>query len=96
VSVGGGSGRLFRGIIALSLSEFQRVGVIWRAELADDLPLVRCDRVQLQQVILNLFRNALDSMSSADGRLCGRPWHSALRQHWQADAGDRCGNDPIE
>ena len=49
-----------REVIALSLSEFQREGVIWRAELADDLPLVRCDRVQLQQVILNLLRNALE------------------------------------
>ena len=49
-----------REVIALSLSEFQREGVIWRAELAADLPLIRCDRVQLQQVILNLFRNALE------------------------------------
>ena len=58
-----------REVIALSLSEFQRDGVIWQAELADDLPLVRCDRVQLQQVILNLLRNALDAMSAVDDRL---------------------------
>jgi C4-dicarboxylate-specific signal transduction histidine kinase len=58
-----------REVIALSLNEFQREGVIWRAELAADLPLVRCDRVQLQQVILNLVRNGLDAMSAADGRL---------------------------
>ena len=58
-----------REVIALSLSEFQRNGVIWQAELADDLPLVRCDRVQLQQVILNLLRNALDAMSAVDDRL---------------------------
>ena len=57
-----------REVIALSLSEFQREGVIWRAELADDLPLVRCDRVQIQQVILNLLRNALDSMSAINDR----------------------------
>ena len=49
-----------REVIALSLSEFQREGVIWRAELAADLPLVRCDRVQIQQVTLNLLRNALE------------------------------------
>ena len=57
-----------REVIALSLSEFQREGVIWRAELADDLPPVRCDRVQIQQVILNLLRNALDSMSAINDR----------------------------
>ncbi len=57
-----------REVIALSLSEFQRDGVIWQAEIADDLPRVRCDRVQLQQVILNLLRNALDAMSAVDDR----------------------------
>ena len=57
-----------REVIALSSSEFHRVGVIWRAELADDLPLVRCDRVQLQQVILNLLRNAQDAMSAVTDR----------------------------
>jgi PAS domain S-box-containing protein len=57
-----------REVIALSSSEFQRGGMIWHAELADDLPLVKCDRVQLQQVVLNLLRNALDSMSAVDDR----------------------------
>jgi PAS domain S-box-containing protein len=57
-----------REIVALSSSEFQREGVIWQAVLADDLPLVGCDRVQLQQVILNLLRNALDSMSAVHDR----------------------------
>ncbi|MGA7522037.1 MAG: PAS domain-containing protein, partial [Acidobacteriaceae bacterium] len=45
-------------VIVLSLSELQRNGVIVRQDLADDLPLVAGDRVQLQQVILNLLRNA--------------------------------------
>ena len=53
-----------REVIALSLSELQRERVIWRPELADDLPLVRCDRRKLQQVILNLLRNAQDAMSA--------------------------------
>jgi C4-dicarboxylate-specific signal transduction histidine kinase len=48
-------------VIALSLSELQRNRVILRPELADDLPLVAGDRVQLQQVILNLVRNASDN-----------------------------------
>jgi PAS domain S-box-containing protein len=57
-----------REVIALSLSELQRSRVILRSELADDLPPVTGDRVQLQQVILNLLRNALDAMSGVDDR----------------------------
>ena len=57
-----------REVIALSLSELQRDSVILRTELADDLPLVTGDRVQLQQVILNLLRNASDAMSGVDDR----------------------------
>jgi signal transduction histidine kinase len=50
------------------LSELQKNRVILRPELADDLPLVTGDRVQLQQVILNLLRNASDAMSTIDDR----------------------------
>jgi signal transduction histidine kinase len=57
-----------REVIALSLSELQKDHVILRPELADDLPLVTGDRVQLQQVILNLLRNATDAMSAIDDR----------------------------
>ena len=57
-----------REVIALSLSELQRGRVTLRQELADDLPLVTGDRVQLQQVILNLLRNASDAMSTIDDR----------------------------
>ncbi len=45
-------------VLALSLSELQRNRVIVQQELADGLPPVAGDRVQLQQVILNLLRNA--------------------------------------
>jgi signal transduction histidine kinase len=57
-----------REVLALSLSELQRSRVILRPELAHDLPLVAGDRVQLQQVILNLLRNASDAMSTIDDR----------------------------
>ena len=57
-----------REVIALSRSELQRNRVTLRTELAGDLPLVPGDRVQLQQVILNLLRNASDAMSSVDDR----------------------------
>jgi PAS domain S-box-containing protein len=55
-------------VIALSLSELQRCRVILRTEFTDDLPPVTGDRVQLQQVILNLFLNASDAMSGVQDR----------------------------
>lgn len=57
-----------REVTSLSLGELQRNRVIVRHELADDLPLVTGDRIQLQQVILNLLRNASDAMSEVDDR----------------------------
>ena len=55
-----------REVIALSMSDLQRHRVLLRAELADDLPLITANRVQLQQVILNLLRNASDAMAGVD------------------------------
>jgi signal transduction histidine kinase len=55
-------------VTSLSLSDLQRNRVILRHELADDLPSVTADRIQVQQVILNLLRNAADAMSTIDDR----------------------------
>ena len=55
-------------VLELSRGELQRNRVILQSEFADDLPQVRGDRVQLQQVILNLLRNASDAMSGVDDR----------------------------
>ncbi|HZO43774.1 MAG TPA: ATP-binding protein, partial [Methylomirabilota bacterium] len=57
-----------REVIALLLSGLQKDRVILRAELTDDLPPVTGDRVQLQQVVLNLIMNAADSMRGVDDR----------------------------
>jgi len=57
-----------REVIELSLGELRRSEVVVRAELADDLPLVTGDRIQLQQVILNLVRNGSDAMRDVAGR----------------------------
>jgi len=70
-------------VIALSLSELRRSRVILRTELADDLPPVRGDRVQIQQVILNLLLNASDAMSGIDDR----PRHLVIRT--ERDQGDQ-------
>jgi PAS domain S-box-containing protein len=57
-----------REVVALSMSELQVQRVAVRLELADDLPPVKGDRVQLQQVILNLLLNASDAMSTVEDR----------------------------
>ncbi len=57
-----------REVAALSLSELQRSSVLLRYQLANDLPPLVADRIQLQQVILNLLRNAVDAMSAIDDR----------------------------
>jgi len=45
-----------------------RKGVVLRTELAGDLPFVLGDRVQLQQVLLNLIINGVEAMSSVADR----------------------------
>jgi C4-dicarboxylate-specific signal transduction histidine kinase len=52
-------------VIALTRSEVQRNGVSLQTGLANGLPLVQGDRIQLQQVILNLIVNAVEAMSGA-------------------------------
>jgi signal transduction histidine kinase len=57
-----------REVIALSLSDLQRTRVALQSELAEDLPAITGDRIQLQQVILNLLRNASDAMVGVHDR----------------------------
>jgi len=57
-----------RELIALSSNEIQRERVTVRMDLADDLPPVAGDSVQLQQVVLNLLMNALEAMRGVDDR----------------------------
>jgi signal transduction histidine kinase len=72
-----------REVIALSAGELRSSGVILRTELADGLPAVIGDRIQLQQVILNLVLNAMESM------LCvgDRPRQMVIRT--EPETGDR-------
>jgi PAS domain S-box-containing protein len=52
-----------REVIELTRGEAVKTGVSVQARLADNLPLIHGDRVQLQQVILNLIINAIEAMS---------------------------------
>jgi PAS domain S-box-containing protein len=52
-------------VIALTRGEVLQNGVSVRTQLAEGLPLIQADRVQLQQVILNLIVNAVEAMSGA-------------------------------
>jgi signal transduction histidine kinase len=55
-------------VIALGQTEVRRNGVTPRTELAKDLSPVLGDRVQLQQVVLNLVMNAVEAMSTVGER----------------------------
>jgi len=47
-------------------AEIRRNAIALRTDLASDVPLIFGDRVQLQQVMLNLMLNAIDAMSGTD------------------------------
>ena len=70
-----------REVIALLSSELQKSNVVVRLELSDPLPFVNGDRVQLQQVILNLIRNASDAMSC----VVERPRQIVVRTELEGD-----------
>jgi C4-dicarboxylate-specific signal transduction histidine kinase len=55
-------------VIALTNAELQRNEVRLQTRLSDDLPLIHGDRVQLQQVMVNLVMNASEAMSGVSDR----------------------------
>ena len=66
------------GVTALTHGEAVKTGVMVATQLADDLLPIQCDRVQLQQVMLNLIVNAIHSMSGVqDGE---RELHISTRR----------------
>jgi NO-binding membrane sensor protein with MHYT domain len=65
-----------RDVIALARSEAQGNRVSLQTQLADDLPLILGDRIELQQVILNLMMNAMEAMGG-DGEGPRELWVSS-------------------
>ena len=55
-------------VLALLASDLQRNRVLVQTRFAQDLPTISADRVQLQQVVLNLVRNACDALTQVDDR----------------------------
>jgi PAS domain S-box-containing protein len=55
-------------VVILTESEARRNKLVLRKELAADLPPVLGDRVQLQQVLVNLILNAIEAMASVEDR----------------------------
>ena len=55
-------------VLALVHAELESQDVTLQVELSDGLVDIRADRIQLQQVLLNLFNNAIEAMSAIDNR----------------------------
>jgi signal transduction histidine kinase len=58
---------VIREMTVMLRSEAMRYSISVRTELAADLPQVVGDRVQLQQVMMNLIMNSIDAMKEVDG-----------------------------
>jgi signal transduction histidine kinase len=56
-------------MLVLLRNEADRHSVVMRTQLPADLPLVRADRVQLQQVLMNLMLNGMEAMGERGGEL---------------------------
>jgi signal transduction histidine kinase len=65
-------------IVLLTEAEVQRNGVSLKTDLASDLPRIMGDRIQLQQVVLNLLINAIEAMK-AEGKSPRELWFSSRK-----------------
>jgi len=58
---------IIQDMVALMGNEVSRHSISVRTELAEDVPQIKGDRLQLQQVVMNLMVNAIDAMKAAEG-----------------------------
>ena len=57
---------IIRGMVDLLRSEATRYSILMRTELSEDLPQIMGDRVQFQQVLMNLMINGIEAMKDVD------------------------------
>ena len=74
--------QLVREVLALLQSQIQANDIIVKTNLSEPAPVVPGDKVQLQQVMLNLITNAIEAMSDVSGR------ERSLRISTQAQGGE--------
>ena len=65
-------------VLALIRTEITKNALLAKTQLAEDLPPVWGDRVELQQVMLNLFLNAIEAMSGQITRIADKHRKDAL------------------
>jgi PAS domain S-box-containing protein len=53
---------------SLALIDAPRMGVQYKLSLSEDLPVIRIDRIQVQQVVLNLVKNAVEAVAACQRR----------------------------
>ena len=66
---------------ALGLAGAREQNVMLRLELDPECDRVLVDRVQIQQVLVNLFRNALEAMAESPKRELASFQHESFRRH---------------
>ena len=57
---------IVREAVDLARADLERQNIALRLEIAGDLPLVMADRLQIEQVLLNLIRNSMDAIGNAN------------------------------
>lgn len=60
--------RVVKDVLGLVRDELQGRGVVWQTDLTPGLPQTQADRVQIQQVLVNLARNGVEAMEAVAGR----------------------------
>ena len=90
-----------RDVAELVRPDLMRTGVILRNQLADGLPLVKGDRIQLQQVLINLINNAIEAMNGVHNRsreltICTAPIDQTTVRVEVRDTGAGLGSGQFE